>query len=85
MHGRYWGQNGFALQGPLGQSGLILTPPHEEAMARLEYLIEQRRRFGLLRGPAGTGKSLVLKEAAREAKRLGRDVAAVSKTTYTGY
>lgn len=77
MHEPYWGQNDFTLQGPLGQSGLIETPPHEEALARLEYLIGLHRRFGLMLGPAGTGKSLVLRAAAREAKRLGREVAVV--------
>lgn len=77
MHERYWERNDFALQGPLGQSGLIETPPHEEALARLSYLVEHRRRFGLMLGPAGTGKSLVLSAAAREAKRLGREVASL--------
>jgi type II secretory pathway predicted ATPase ExeA len=77
MHGRYWERKDLALQGSLRQSELIVTPPHEEALARLEFLVEQRRRFGLLLGPAGTGKSLVLKAAAREAKRLGREVAMV--------
>lgn len=77
MHERYWGRNDFSLQGPLGQGGLIETPPHEEALARLGYLVEQGRRFGLMLGPAGTGKSLILRAAAREAKRLGREVAMI--------
>ncbi len=77
MHERYWGRNDFALQGLLGQGGLIEAPPHEEALARLSYLVEHRRRFGLMLGAAGTGKSLVLSTAAREAKRLGREVAAI--------
>lgn len=75
MHERYWGRNDFSLQASVGQSGLIETPAHEEALARLGYLVEHRRRFGLLLGPAGTGKSLVLRAAADEAKRLGREVA----------
>lgn len=77
MHERYWGRNEVALQGPLGQGELIETPPHEEALARLSYLVEHRRRFGLMLGSAGTGKSLVLRSAACEAKRLGREVAIV--------
>lgn len=71
MHERYWGRNDSALQGSIG---LIETPPLEEALARLGYLVEHRRRFGLMLGPAGTGKSLVLRAAADEAKRLGREV-----------
>lgn len=77
MHERYWGRNDSALQGPLGQGGLVETPPYEEALARLSYLIEHRRRFGLMLGPAGAGKSLALNAAAREAKRLGREVATI--------
>lgn len=75
MHERYWGQNDSALQGLVGASGLIETPPHEEALARLGYLVEHRHRFGLMLGPTGTGKSLVLRASADEAKRLGREVA----------
>lgn len=75
MHERYWGRNDSALQGSVGVSGLIETAAHEEALARLSHLVEQRRRFGLMLGPAGTGKSLVLRAAADEAKRLGREVA----------
>lgn len=75
MHERYWGRNDSALQGSVGVSGLIETAAHEEALARLAYLVEHRRRFGLMLGPAGTGKSLVVRAAADEAKRLGREVA----------
>jgi type II secretory pathway predicted ATPase ExeA len=75
MNERYWGRNDFALQGSLGRGRLMETPAHEEALARLGYLVEHRRRFGFMLGPAGTGKSLVLRAAADEAKRLGREVA----------
>lgn len=77
MHERYWGRNDSALQGLVGVSELIETPAHEETLARLTYLVEHRRRFGLMLGPAGTGKSLVLRAAAREAKRLDREVAII--------
>ena len=63
------------MQRTLTTSRLIETPPHDEALARLEYLVSQRRRFGLMLGPAGTGKSLVLRAAADEARLLGREVA----------
>lgn len=33
---------------------------HEEALARMHYLVDERRRLGLLLGGAGTGKSLLL-------------------------
>jgi general secretion pathway protein A len=47
---------------------------HEEALARLHYLVEQRRRLGLLIGPSGSGKTLLLELAARQWRRAGRCV-----------
>lgn len=35
---------------------------HEEALARCEFLIEGRRPFGVLAGPAGCGKTHLLRE-----------------------
>lgn len=43
----------------------------EEGWARLEYLVAQRRRLGLLLGPAGSGKSLLLRQFAPSARRQG--------------
>ncbi len=40
------------------------SPTHEEALARLEWLVAQRQRLGLLLGPSGSGKSLVLTKLA---------------------
>jgi type II secretory pathway predicted ATPase ExeA len=50
-------------------------PQFAEARARLEFLVEQRRRCGLLLGPAGCGKSLLL-HTFRE--QLGRTPATIA-------
>jgi type II secretory pathway predicted ATPase ExeA len=50
-------------------------PTHDEALARLHYLVEQHRRLGLLMGPAGSGKSLLLEVLAARLRRSGRSVA----------
>src|SRR3990172_5966571 len=50
------------------------SPGHDEALARLEYLVDARRRLGVLLGEAGVGKSLLLRVAAR---RLARNRCAV--------
>ena len=50
---------------------------HDEALARLEYLVEARRRLGVLLGESGIGKSLVLQVAAERLARKGAAVAVV--------
>jgi general secretion pathway protein A len=53
------------------------SPGHDEALARLEYLIDSRRRLGVLLGESGVGKSLTLRVAARRLARKGAAVVAV--------
>jgi len=48
------------------------SPTHEEALARLHFLVDQRRRLGLLMGPAGSGKSLLLEVFANQTRGLDR-------------
>ena len=45
---------------------------HDEAMARLLFLVEESRRCGILSGPAGTGKTFLLKLVQQRAERMGR-------------
>jgi general secretion pathway protein A len=53
------------------------TAGRDEALARIEYLVEARRRLGVLVGPAGAGKSTLLAAAARRVRRSGCAVAQV--------
>ncbi|MEX2093504.1 MAG: AAA family ATPase [Pirellulales bacterium] len=50
---------------------------HDEALARIEYLVDARRRLGVLLGESGVGKSLVLQVAAQRLARKGSAVAVV--------
>lgn len=54
------------------------SPTHEEALARLHFLVDEEHRLGLLLGPAGSGKSVVLEVFADELKRAGQPVAKLS-------
>ena len=54
------------------------SPTHEEAMARLSFLVKEHRRLGLLIGPEGSGKSLLLEVFAQQLRRQGRSVAKLS-------
>ena len=48
---------------------------HEEALARLLYLIEYERPGGVMTGPSGVGKTTLLRMAAEEAAGQRRTVA----------
>jgi type II secretory pathway predicted ATPase ExeA len=60
------------LQRHADADSFYLSPSHEEALARLEWLITQRRRLGVVVGPSGSGKSLIL---AKLAAALAEDAA----------
>jgi general secretion pathway protein A len=45
---------------------------HEESLARLLFLIEQRRKLGILSGPAGMGKSFVMRVIHEQLDRSQR-------------
>src|SRR5262249_40083383 len=51
---------------------------HEEALARLHFLVEDRRRLGLLFGPNGCGKTMTLEVFARRLRRSGAQMANVN-------
>jgi len=53
-------------------------------MARLHFLVEQHRRLGLLLGPEGSGKSLLLERFASQLCRRGPVVAKVNLTGISG-
>jgi general secretion pathway protein A len=78
MYAKYWGLKETPFQHRLDGRCFYESAGHAEALARLMYLVEQHRRCGVLQGPAGTGKSLVLELLRREAARTGAEVALVN-------
>ncbi len=71
MYATHWG----LVEPPFG-AGTDLrwfhqSPTHEETLARLHFLVDNRRRLGLLVGPAGCGKSLTLCAFADQRRRAG--------------
>jgi general secretion pathway protein A len=77
MYANYWGLSEIPFKNTLDVRWFYESPGHEEALARLLFLIEQHRRCGVLWGPSGTGKSLILELLRREAARNGGEVALV--------
>ena len=78
MYQTHWGLRESPFRGCLDPQLFYQSPTHEEALARLRFLVDQRRRLGLLMGPAGSGKSLLLSVFAEQLKRDGRPAARLS-------
>ena len=76
MYPSHWGLQASPFRGCLDARSFYQSPTHDEALARLFFLVEQRRRLGLLMGPAGSGKSLLLEVLAQQLRRAGHAVAA---------
>jgi general secretion pathway protein A len=73
---------GWGLQDAQNNIGLsevayYESPGHEEALSRLLFIIEQQRQCGLLFGPPGAGKSLLLERLARIVRRSQRELAVI--------
>ncbi|MFO0897792.1 MAG: AAA family ATPase [Pirellulales bacterium] len=67
-------------ESPFGAACLtpFRTPAFEEALARLHYLVDARRRLGLLLGAPGSGKTTVLEAFARDLRRQNQQVARIA-------
>ena len=74
----HWGLRESPFPSGLAPRLFYQSPSHEEALARLEFLVEQRQRLGLLLGQSGTGKSLILDRLATNLRHHGAEVANLS-------
>ncbi len=74
----HWGLRESPFPSGLAPRLFYQSPSHEEALARLEFLVEQRQRLGLLLGQSGTGKSLILDRLATNLRHHGAQVANLS-------
>ncbi len=73
----FWGLERWPFGGTVAEGQFYPTAAHNEALARIEYLVESRRRLGALLGESGVGKSLVLRVAAEQLARKGCAVVVV--------
>lgn len=71
MYLTHWGLREAPFEPTLDPRGFYEGPMHEEALARLNYVVSGRRRLGVLLGSRGVGKSLVLEVLAAELRRTG--------------
>ncbi|MDX1944094.1 MAG: AAA family ATPase [Pirellulaceae bacterium] len=80
MYQAYWGLQQSPFAAAIARHRLERSPIHAEALARLAFLVENGSRLGLLFGPAGSGKSLVLRQFADLQARTAAQVAAIPAT-----
>jgi general secretion pathway protein A len=74
---KFWGLDRWPFRGSVAVGQFYPTAGHNEALARIEYLVESRRRLGAMLAESGAGKSLLLKVAANQLARKGAAVATV--------
>jgi general secretion pathway protein A len=78
MYYAHWGLREFPLADRPQWGSFYESATHEEAIARLHFLLAGRRQLGLLLGEPGVGKSMVLGVFAAAARRAGHRVASLS-------
>ena len=78
MYQQYWGLRESPFRGSLDVAQFFATPNHDEALARLHFLVDGRRRLGLVAGKFGIGKSLLLEVFSQRIYHDQGEVARVS-------
>jgi general secretion pathway protein A len=72
-----WGLHDAPFRSAYDARNFFESSTHEEALARLHFLVEQHRRLGLLMGDFGCGKTMLLEVFARAIRRRGHPAALV--------
>ena len=75
MYNAYWGFKRSPFAGTLDPDRFFESPSHEEALARLSYVVDEGRQGAVVLGPPGVGKSLLVEVFARRTRRPNREVA----------
>jgi general secretion pathway protein A len=78
MYQSHWGLRETPFRSGLDPRLFYGSPTHEEALFRLHFLVQERRRVGLLMGVSGSGKSLLLDVFANQLRERGLPVAKVN-------
>ncbi|MGH7128234.1 MAG: ExeA family protein, partial [Planctomycetaceae bacterium] len=84
MYESWWKLSATPFQNAADAQWYFESAAHEEASARLMFVIERQRRCGVVWGSAGCGKSTMLAMLARQLQRTQRELALIDATSLTG-
>jgi general secretion pathway protein A len=76
----YWGFRHWPFDRTFASDRFFASPLHDEAMSRLLFLVEEKRRCGIITGAKGTGKTFLMKLIGQRSERLGRLVVRCDST-----
>lgn len=74
----YWNLSGSPFPSGIDARQFYQSTSHEEALARMHFLVDQPRRVGLLLGESGVGKSLLFEVFAKQVRSGLRQVISLS-------
>ena len=80
----FWGFRHWPFDRSFSADRFFASQQHDEAMARMLFLVEESRRCGIIVGPSGTGKTYLLKLLQQRSERLGRITARCEATGIEG-
>ena len=80
----FWGFRHWPFDRSFSAERFFASQQHDEAMARMLFLVEESRRCGIIVGPSGTGKTYLLKLLQQRSERLGRLVVRCEATGIEG-
>jgi general secretion pathway protein A len=75
MYQSHWGLRTMPFNGRIDPKYYYPSPTHEEAIARLHFLVDNHRRLGIVLGSVGSGKSMLFEAFAGRLRRSGIAVA----------
>jgi general secretion pathway protein A len=81
----YWGLIESPFGSPPPTRFIYRGETLDEAHARLQFLIDQRRRLGILWGEAGVGKTLLLQFLAGQLRNQGKTVSVLSPVALSSH
>lgn len=77
MYTSHWGLRESPFRSCANPKYFFRSPTHDEALARLHFLVDNRRQLGVVTGEPGCGKSILLRVFADQLRQDGASVVLV--------